>query len=248
MLLQVIPYVADQFEPGTYVFDGENLSGSHLFKTSGPVSVYSITQSNFNTESILSSGATQSTYYLEDQEFKKVAMLYSLDATILGEFVADATISTVTTSNYMTYLVGSESKQMQADPVLEVTYSTVFFSQINEQIDKALGPSEFVPRILDTRTLKTPASLGVKLLNGESIWTTATYFEGQVSFDIDAESAVASRDSTLDVAGVSTETKPVSFMNVIENEVPTTSFKFVSPVGLKFIPSGEPSNNPHFSM
>ncbi len=248
MLLQVIPYVADQFEPGTYVFDGENLSGSHLFKTSGPVSVYSITQSNFNTESILSSGATQSTYYLEDQEFKKVAMLYSLDATILGEFVADATISTVTTSNYMTYLVGSESKQMQADPVLEVTYSTVFFSQINEQIDKALGPSEFVPRILDTRTLKTPASLGVKLLNGESIRTTAAYLEGQVSFDIDAESAVASRDSTLDVAGVSTETKPVSFMDIIENEVPTTSFKFVSPVGLKFIPSGEPSNNPRFSM
>ena len=248
MLLQVIPYVADQFEPGTYVFDGENLSGSHLFKTSGPVSVYSITQSNFNTESILSSGATQSTYFLEDQEFKKVAMLYSLDATILGEFVADATISTVTTSNYMTYLVGSESKQMQAEPALEVTYSTVFFSQINEQIDKALGPSEFVPRILDTRTLKTPASLDVKFLNGESIWTTATYFEGQVSFDIDVESVVASRNSTIDVAGVSTETKPVSFMNIVENEVQPTSFKFVSPVGLKFIPSGEPSNNPRFSM
>jgi len=248
MLLQVIPYVADQFEPGTYVFDGENLSGSHFFKTPGPVSVYSITQSNFNTESILSSGATQSTYFLEDQEFKKVAMLYSLDATILGEFVADATISTVTTSNYMTYLVGSESKQMQAEPALEVTYSTVFFSQINEQIDKALGPSEFVPRILDTRTLKTPASLGVKLLNGESIWTTAAYLEGQVSFDIDAESVVTSINSTLDVAGVSTETKPVSFMNVIEKEVQPTSFKFVSPVGLKFIPSGEPSNNPRFSM
>lgn len=247
MLLQVIPYVADQFEPGAYVFDGENLSSSHLLKTSGSVSVYSITQNSFNAQSILSSGAAQSTYHIEENDFNKVAMLYALDALILTDFEADATLSGTVTSNFFTYLVGSETKQMQAVPNLEVMYSTVYFSQVDEQISKALGPSTFVPRILDTRSLDEPAKLSAKFA-GSGAWVYSLYAESDVSFDIGTYSVEGSKAADFAPVDLNLDVQPVSILNAVEKETQTTSFKFVSPVGSRFVPSSEPSNNLSFSM
>lgn len=249
MLLQVIPYVADQFEPGTYVFDGENLDSSRLLSTAGPVSVYSIDQNVFNTNEILSSGVAQSVMVFEPTEYKKADMLYSLDALIMTDFESDQTFSAEVLSTSTAFLVGSDDKPMQSIPSLEIVYSTVYFSFIEGEIQNDLGKSTLVPRVLDTRGLDQPNELVAALVDSRSD-STSKYAELSLDQNINtganstlAKEIVAPFEDSL------ITNQQTAVLNLVEDSaVAGARFKFVSTIGSKFEPESAPSNNPTFSM
>lgn len=249
MLLQVIPYVADQFEPGAYVFDGENLSGSHIFSTTGPVSVYALSDKTFNAQELLISGAAQAVYDMDLATIKKVDMLYSIDALIMSDFESNQVFSAVATSDDTYYLVGSDTKQIQSVQSIEPMYSTVYISYVSGQIQNDLGSSPFFPSILDTRTLDEPAIVKAGF-NDTSIENMNSHSQPTVDYAIDVVAKPKSNlavEKVLDTSELDLQ-KP-NILNIKnDDKVQGATIKFVSIIGSRFEPDSSPSNNPRLDM
>lgn len=166
MFLQIIPYVADQFDPGAWVFDGENLSKSNIIGNASPdFSVYAFQESFDFSKQYLESNTVLGVYLFEDQQFNKSEMFSHSVIIALNGMEFDVSVNTDVGTNNSAFMLASDFYAgVSTFSYLVNTYS----APIEGQIQNSIGQSDTRPYFGTFNTDLTPAEFGDQKLDSET--------------------------------------------------------------------------------
>lgn len=250
MFLQIIPYVADQFDPGAWVFDGENLKKSSLIGNATPdFSVYTFEESfDFSKNSLLESNTVLGVYLLESQQFSKSEMFgYSIVVALTGmDF--DAGVEADSISNSYTYLLASDySAGVEVESINDINFS----QPVDGEIQNSIGQPDTRPWILTFNAEVTPIDLDFADMDFETqffIHQAPVELEATNPVNVSSEVKYVSNKpiSTVGDATGAAFKKNVGFMVVKSTELTMSTLSGKLIMGTQWNP--QPSNTPTITM
>lgn len=234
MFLQIIPYVADQFDPGVWVFDGENLKKSNIIGNATPeFSVYSFQESFDYSKNYMASNTVLGVYALEDRQFSKLSMFdHSVIIALNGMEFETGVESTVYTTSAFSYMLASEySAGVNVEVYSKYDYST----PIEATVQNSIGQPDTRPYYSTFNTELVPAEISSGLdlqvqltsyskpidavsSNGSTIASESLY-EGSKAADLAGSSSI---DSSKNVGYMTFNNPDVTMAPLIGYVVITT--------------------------
>ena len=234
MYVQVIPYVADQFDPGVYVFEGESLNSSHLLDTN-TVGVLDFQATSYNSFSILNTDSDVGIFDIGMFTYQKNSLLVGSSVLILDGIKFDFYINTSVPSDVFYY--GTESIDFGINTV-EANRSN-FPTLSEENISGSIYSDREYGFFTDVSYVDTIVFENTDVVISEpNTKTESTSISvGSLSYSLPASTNMESRLAK----------QHISYLNLESNQVESTSIKFIEFISSSWNTSQE-TNNPSFTM
>lgn len=245
--VQIIPYVADQFDPGAYVFDGGTFDSKETLK-GAPVSVYDVSKSAFDSSELLLGGGIDLGVYVPSTATFDSRDLLQGRVIIFLEGVDFNTRENFTVLSQQSIMFSEV--QFNSSINAEALQDLVFTRLIEGEVQNSIGNPNSSPRMVDSGTAVTRATLETPIYNTASIPNTSerAEFTGNVielsgTVDIDFSETASFNLVDLDFASLD----ELTFLQVNSNSIDTNDFIVITSLITQSETQGT-SNSPEFTM
>lgn len=173
--VQIIPYVADQFDPGSYVFDGGTFDSKTILEGNDNIGVFDFSESAFDSSNVFQSLATNIGVYVPSDATFDSSQILDSRVIILVEGVnwdASANVVELTSSSVLVTEV-----DWDASANIVNSDNTVFTEVVEGDVQNSLDYPASRPLIIDSGTSVNKAVLESPLYSLESVYTTTAHSE-----------------------------------------------------------------------